>query len=292
MTRPWGVDKDSTYTVAEGLARGLPYSNMRTVSWNRSVHGVRTPDHDLSLEDRCRLHALRMNGATFSHVTAARIHGMPLPLSLERSPLLHIAFERPARAPHVRGVRGHKLELLPRDVVGAPDLRVTSPSRTWCDMATMLRLPQLVVMGDFAIQWSLPICTREQLRNDIDRFVGHRGVRMMRAAYDLLSDRSESPPESIFRVIAVQGGLPIPLVNYALVDTATGKQLRPDFRFERSRTLVEYQGDYHRTKEQWRKDMTRRARLEAMGWKVMEINWDDLKNPAELVARIRLLMAR
>ena len=286
------MDSESIFTVAQGLADGVAYSDMRRASWDRSVHGVRTLRRDLTLEDRCRLFAHRMNGATFSHVTAALLHGMPLPLPLEKSPLLHIAFERPSRAPHVRGVRGHKLELLPRDVVGAPDLRVTSPSRTWCDMATMLTLPRLVALGDFAIHWSSPICTREQLRNDIDRFVGHRGVRMMRAAYDLLSDRSESPPESIFRVIALRGGLPLPAVNHALVDTETGRQVRPDFRFERSRTLVEYQGDYHRTKEQWRKDMTRRSRLEAMGWKVMEINWEDLKDPAELVARIRSLMAR
>ena len=35
------------------------------------------------------------------------------------------------------------------------------------------------------------------------------------------------------------------------------------------------------------KDMTRRTRLESTGWRVMEINWDDLKDPIELVARIR-----
>ena len=286
------MDEGSIFTVAEGLASGLVYSSMRNSMWNRSVHGVRTLRRDLTLEDRCRLFARRMNGATFSHTTAALLHGMPLPLPLETSPLLHIAFERPARAPHVRGVRGHKLELEPRDVVGDADLRVTSPSRTWCDLATVLTLPRLVAAGDYAIHHSLPICSREQLSIDIDRFTGHRGVRLMRLAYGLLSDRSESPPESIFRVIAVQGGLPVPAVNHALVDSATGRQLRPDFRFAKQQTLIEYQGDYHRTKEQWRKDMTRRSRLEAMGWKVMEINWDDLKDPDELVARIRRLMGR
>ena len=38
--------------------------------------------------------------------------------------------------------------------------------------------------------------------------------------------------------------------------------------------------------------MTRRSRLEAQGWYVMEINADDLGDPVELVARIRSVLAR
>jgi hypothetical protein len=37
--------------------------------------------------------------------------------------------------------------------------------------------------------------------------------------------------------------------------------------------------------------MTRRARLEADGWRIMEINADDLVNPVELVARVRRFLA-
>ena len=38
--------------------------------------------------------------------------------------------------------------------------------------------------------------------------------------------------------------------------------------------------------------MTRRSRLEAQGWYVMEINADDLGDPVEIVARIRSVLAR
>jgi very-short-patch-repair endonuclease len=65
------------------------------------------------------------------------------------------------------------------------------------------------------------------------------------------------------------------------------------FEFTEYRTLVEYQGDYHRlTKAQWRKDMTRRSRLEAAGWIVIELNADNLKNPADVVARITAALRR
>ena len=89
-----------------------------------------------------------------------------------------------------------------------------------------------------------------------------------------------------------RAGLPEPTINHTLVDTETGKHLRPDFLFAEAKVILEYQGDYHRSRSQWRRDMTRRSRLEAQGWYVMEINADDLGDPVELVARIRSVLAR
>ena len=86
-------------------------------------------------------------------------------------------------------------------------------------------------------------------------------------------------------------GLPTPRINREIVFAEDGDFVRTDFAFDEYRVLLEYQGDYHRTTMgQWRKDMTRRSRLEAEGWFVMEINADDLKHPDELVARIRSVL--
>lgn len=126
----------------------------------------------------------------------------------------------------------------------------------------------------------------------LERMGRARGVRRAREALPLLSDRPESPQESKLRLILIRGGLPEPEINRAIVDTETGKEVRPDFRFRMYRLILEYQGDYHRTKSQWRKDMTRRSRLEAQGWYVMELNADDLRDPVELVARIRAVLER
>ncbi len=106
----------------------------------------------------------------------------------------------------------------------------------------------------------------------------------------MLDERAESPPESMLRAIMHLGGLPTPRINHATIDTETGKQVRPDFTFDDRRVLIEYQGDYHLSKGQWRKDMTRRTRLEAQGWRVVELNWDDLKDPEELTARIHAIL--
>jgi len=148
-------------------------------------------------------------------------------------------------------------------------------------------VPELVAVGDHLIHWRLPLATTEELAHSVTHFPGRRGLSRMRAALPLLDGRAESPPESILRVIIVHGGLPTPRINRTLIDTETGQDVRPDFIFSEHKLIIEYQGDYHRTKTQWRKDMTRRTRLEGKGWRVMEINWDDLKDPIDLVVRIR-----
>ncbi len=248
-------------------------------------------DHELV--ERCAAFAVRMpSAAFFSHTTAAQLLGLPLPYRSLRETSLHIAVASPSRAPHANQVRGHQLRLEPADVIDHGGLRVTSAVRTWCDLATEVPLLDLVAAGDFIIHWRSPLASRFDLATAAARSIGRRGVGMARQALELLDDRAESPPESMLRVIIRLGGLPTPRINRSIVDTVTGKEVRPDFTFEEQRTILEYQGDYHRTREQWRKDMTRRSRLEAQGWKMMELNWDDLKDATELVRRIRALLAR
>jgi very-short-patch-repair endonuclease len=66
-----------------------------------------------------------------------------------------------------------------------------------------------------------------------------------------------------------------------------GARYRGDLVCVERRMIIEYQGGYHFDPVQRRKDMTRIERLRAAGWFVMEVNADDLRDPAELVARIR-----
>jgi hypothetical protein len=281
------------FTVSAGLRAGLTRGELRSRRLNREIHSVRSESHDLTLADRCRMLALRIpDDAFFSHVTAALLLGLPLPWTLERSPTIHVGAPPPSRALHSRGIHGHELDVTAADVVLQSGIRLTSAARTWCDLAATLSLPDAVAAGDYVIHRQLPLASIADLRAMSRRFVGRRGARIIRAALLLLNDRSESRPESILRVVIVLGGLPAPLINHTIVDTETGKAVRPDFTFAASKTILEYQGDYHRSKPQWRKDMTRRAKLEAKGWKVLELNWDDLQDPDELVARIRALLTR
>ncbi len=71
-----------------------------------------------------------------------------------------------------------------------------------------------------------------------------------------------------------------------------GHRYRLDLAIPRLKIDIEYQGDYHRDPTQWRSDMTRRSRIESSGWYYLEFNADDLRSPAEIVARVATTISR
>lgn len=259
-------------------------NRLRAADLDRSVWGTRfvgTPD----FRNRCAQYQLRMPEYTFfSHQTAARIWGIPLPPGPESD--LHIAVPDPARAPHAHGIAGHRLQIREDEVTTVQGLRVTTPTRTWLDLSS-LDLGDLVAAGDFLIHHRHELTTLRALEHELHSRVTRRGLRRLWRALDLLNDRSESAPESILRVIIIEAGLPAPVVNHDVSDSWGNFVARTDLRIEEFRLVIEYMGDYHRNKAQWRADMTRRSRLESLGWRVMEVNADDLRDPAELARRIR-----
>lgn len=311
------------FTVREALQQGVPRKRLRRNDLDRTVWGVRDirnsvvgdsfakagrgaglhaigtrSDAYLAPEDRearallldrCRMFASRIRqDAFFSHLTSARLHGIPLPWHLERDERLHISVLAPARAPHAHGIVGHKMTIVPNDIVTVAGLRTTSVERTWCDLGSVLGLHDLVAAGDFLIHWRLPLTSSRRLRRAVERSVNRRGVVLLKRALELLSDRAESPPESVLRVIIILAGLPEPSVNHEVTNARGEFVARIDLVIAEYRLVIEYMGDYHRTvKGQWRADMTRRSKLESQGWKVMEVNANDLRDPDELVARIR-----
>ncbi|MEO8262294.1 MAG: DUF559 domain-containing protein [Pseudolysinimonas sp.] len=284
--------RSGAFRFRDARAEGVRAKRLWARDLDRPVWGVRRAGHsDDAFRDRLEAYASRLRpDAFFSHSTAARLLRIPLPLRLELDADVHVAVLAPDRAPHAKGLRGHRLDPRTR-IVTRSRLRVSSPCDTWRDLASQLSLIDLVAAGDHIIHHRLPMATRGELAATVKAAGHRRGSVTVRAALELLDARAESPQESRLRVILTLGGLPAPRINYVVVSTETGKDARVDFAYDALRLALEYQGDYHRTKSQWRKDMTRRTRLEASGWHVMELNADDLRDPLELVARIRATIA-
>lgn len=276
------------FTIAEALAAGMGEKRLRGGDLERPFFGVRSVDAPTSVLDLARAFATRMPpGAAYSGRTAAMLMGAPLPYRL-RSPLpLEVAMPRPGRALRAAGVAGRSLTLLepPRAVRGVP---VVSPPDLWVRMASELTVGELVALGDFLIHrgaaWTDPVALGRAIE------VLRARSRPLRTALGLLDENAESAPESEVRVCLVQAGLSGFVANLPVV--VGGRSYRLDIAFPRERVAIEYQGDYHRDPLQWRRDMSRRARLEAAGWIVIEINHDDLQRPAELVALVRAALAR
>lgn len=280
------------FSVDHARRVGVPAHRLRAADLNSEVHGIRTRNHVVSLPERCALFHLRLDPtAFFSHGTAALLHGIPVPYKMERSPLLDIAFPAPHRAPHAHGIAGHSLQVEEHDLMTLPDgLRVTTPLRTWFDLAHPLGLLDLVAAGDKLVHWRGPLVSALDLADALSRPFNRRVRRKLRHAGELLSDRSESAPESILRTILTLAGIPVAGVNHVVTDQFGEFVARTDLIIGRYGIVLEYMGDYHRTeKGQWRADMSRRAKIEAQGWRVMELNANDLRDPAELVDRIRAL---
>jgi very-short-patch-repair endonuclease len=149
----------------------------------------------------------------------------------------------------------------------------------------------LVAAGDFLIHHRQPLATIEALAAGAARFPRHRGHRRLATALALLDERSESPRESHLRVILHQAQIAT-VANFP-IRTTGGFDYRVDLAIPRRMIVIEYQSDeFHGDPAARRHDMTRRARLEADGWFVMELNADDLANPGELVPRVRQVITR
>lgn len=230
--------------------------------------------------------------AFFCGVTAALIIGLPLPLRLQAGSDLHIGVPSPQRASRIRGASGHKMQMRPGDVLAWRGIRLTTPARTWCDLGAVLDLEDLVAAGDRIIHHAHPLASRADLRAAVAGHPGRRGRSRLLEALELLDDHADSPPESIIRVTIVLAGISGVRANYAIYDARGIQIASADLCFPAHRVIFEYQGDYHRTEpDRWRKDRTRRARLAAAGWHVIEIAANELADRRMLLQLIRDALA-
>ena len=196
---------------------------------------------------------------------------------------MHVAVQEGRRAPTGKHIRGHSLRFEPTEVRFVQGVRVSTPARVWCELGAVLGLGDLVAVGDYLIHHQNPLVSRRQLADAVTAFPGRRGLRRLREALPLLDDRAESPQESRVRVILVMAGITGFRVNHPVTVTS-GKRYRVDVAFPAQKLALEYQGIHHADPTQYRKDVTRRAALEADGWTVLEIAADDVgPDLAELV---------
>jgi len=284
----------TAFSTRAAIEAGTGYGRLRGADLLRPFHGVRATSAAEGLVDRCREYLPRMqDDEFFCSATAALLHGIPLPLELEFDPPLHVAVPNPRRARRAAGVIGHKFMVQPAhgEVVELDGLRVSSVERAWCELGPLLDLADLVAAGDQVIRPANRLSSAARLRAVLERHPARRGREKLHQAFSLLDGSAESPPESHLRLVFIGAGLRGFRVNYTVVIATSRRRRRIDIAFPREMVAFEYQGDHHRDPRQWRDDMTRVAELESMGWKVVFVNADDLRDPASLVARTRAILA-
>ena len=100
--------------------------------------------------------------------------------------------------------------------------------------------------------------------------------------------------ETRSRLLLVLADLPAPEVGLDVFDDSGGWISRPDLSYPSVRIAIEYQGDLHREKQQWRDDLVSRRLLRDLGWELVELSARDIyQAPQRTVNYIhRLLVER
>jgi very-short-patch-repair endonuclease len=276
-------------------AAGIPASRVRAKDVSHPFRGVHLfGPAPADLVSRCEsfLPLLRRDEA-FSHTTAARLLGAPLPRAVERDARLHVT--RLGGTDRVRrpGVTGHRAASLPRTFhLGLP---IVAPAHAWFQLATMLTHDDLVAVGDYLVtphrrRKTPAIAHIAALAAAIPARA--RGASRARRALSDVRVGPESRMETLLRLLLTRAGLPEPELNPP-VDVGS-RVLHPDLLFRQWRLVLEYEGDGHRTDpQQWRRDIWRREAFQAAGFRVMQVHSEDvLAEPEQFLARVAHAIAQ
>ena len=178
------------------------------------------------------------------------------------------------------------------EVVRWLGVRVTNPARTWCDLATVLSVPELVAAGDWLLRRGM--ATAGSLAATARTRPDRRGVGRIRVALPMLG----SPigiAEGVGTSRARRSGGAAPAGRQRLgIHGPDGRLVaRVDLLFDEYGEVLEYHGDHHRTDlRHGRRDRTREADLEPLGYHVTEVTDDDLARPRSLTDRIERNLRR
>ncbi|MHA6694518.1 endonuclease domain-containing protein [Homoserinimonas sp. A520] len=174
-------------------------------------------------------------------------------------------------------------------VVTVHDLRVTSVLDTWCELSTVLTVQELVIAGDRLLARSDPLCTIQELRSAVRAFASRRGVRKLREALELIRPRVDSPKETELRLLLVHAGLPEPEINVPIINRFGAQIGIGDMVYSEFRTIVEYDGQQHRTDDQqYETDSDRIYEIIEEGWRIIRVLKGQLRyRPAMVLNRVR-----
>lgn len=262
-----------------GLSYGMLRSHIRAGRLVRSTSGVyvsaELPDTP-TLRARCAALVLDPHHVV-SDQSAAWIHGVEVfERSLEAMPhpplLTTVAIggrHRTVRS----GTLGGKRDLAPEDICVIEGIRVTTPVRTACDLASLRgRRTALATLDSFL---RAGLVSTQELQRMLPRFARRRGVIQLRELVAIADGRAESPGESWTRIELHDHGLRC-FTPQVWAEVPGAGRFRLDLANEALKVAVEYDGaDFHTSPAQRERDTFRRNALVELGWVIVVVGKDD-----------------
>lgn len=277
-----GLDTSKPFTRAQAVAAGIDPRLLRSKAFRRIFKGVyvsadRPPSSLLQAEAVLCIHP---PGAFVSHVTAGRVYGVPLPHHADEHVSVFTEEDRRRR----KGVVCHLAQ--PDARVGVlRGTRISMPVRLFIELASMLSLVDLVIVGDFMVRkdWTTPAQLVASCRDSNDR---HAAAALRAALY--VRDGVDSPMETRLRMLIVLAGLPEPQVNFKVRDEYGSVLRRFDLSYPDLKLIVEYDGRQHAEDTvQYDIDIYRREDLDRWGWRIVVVTAKGIyQKPEETLFRV------
>lgn len=273
---------------------------------NAAAYAALHPEQKHLVRIAAALDAGRGSAAVLSHVSAAVLHGLPVP----RHPLDKVHRSGRTTRGTVAGtalVASHDVDVPEADVCVIDGVRATTLTRTVIDIARSCRPATALSVADAVFRRvamgrrSYDVDTAERLRAELGRrlhaIAGGRGVVAARRIVGFADGRADRPGESITRLFLRQLGftrfrLQVP------VPGPRGITFASDIAVDDIPALVEFDGvakyvdpDMTRgqsvrevvTAEKEREDWVRAV----TGRPVVRVMWPDIASPAALAALLR-----
>ena len=250
-----------------------------------------------------------------THEAAAAVHGL---WTRPWEPDLAVAMPNRPSAPNLRmpavtycdGARRrrgraptahrHTIALHDDEVCHVNGLPVTTLERTAIDCACDLPPAESICVVDAVFR---VLCAPdrftgrcrardpEELRAELFRALARqgrrRGVKRVRAVIGIADPFSESPGESVARLVVRASGLPAPVTQYRYEDREEGRRYYIDLAWPQLRIAIEFDGFMkYVSPEDLRAEKRRELRLRRGGWTVFRLVWKDLRQPDLLISHL------
>lgn len=255
-------------TFRQALDSGITRGTLRGSRYRRLFRGVYLPaDEPLGLTTWVAAARLVLPPDTVATGQTALQHwgldlGRTLPLEFVTAAAQHTSIE---------GIRVSSRA----NLTGGP----------WADPITAYRhlcrdrpLLDAVTIGDRLLHKR--ICRTDQIAE-----LAGCGSGPVARACGLVRPGAESVRETALRLALVLAGLPEPVLNPTLRDE-NGFIGRVDMLLEEYQLIIEYEGDQHRQREQWGKDIDRVDRFQRLGYRVIRVTAAHFRDPWSQVLRI------
>jgi hypothetical protein len=292
----WGVSRAAEvpqqfsflpFRGSDAVKRGvLTPAQLRARTWRRLFRDAYIHAAAYNADDHrmwCDAIALTLpHGGAVDGLSAALLWGVDL---LRRNAPVSVSVPRSTRpAPNPR-VSMTRTDVDPHDVTDFAGIPLTTPLRTAFDLGRRLPRTQAVVAIDALTRRR--VVRLEALAAFADKRPRWPGIRRLSEVVEAVEPLSESPMETRLRLLLLDAGAPPLTAQYTIRDGRGGVIGRVDLAYPQWCIAIEYEGDHHREKAQFRRDVTRLNALRAAGWIVLRFTADDvMHHPVRVVQQV------